>query len=75
MFFKKAFLLLSVSFKLFLSLNSEEDEQRRRQEKLRKEEDLQEFFIFLWTTTTFGTFFFKMIRNRNKARLEKDTNT
>jgi hypothetical protein len=39
----KAF-LLSVSFKLFLSLNSEEDEQRRRQEKLRKEEDLQECF-------------------------------
>jgi hypothetical protein len=58
---KKLPIYFSVSFKLFLSLNSEEDEQRRRQEKLRKEEDLQEFFIFLYTTTTFETFFLKMI--------------
>jgi hypothetical protein len=38
---------LSVSFKLFLSLNSDEDEQRRRQEKLRKEEDYQATFSII----------------------------
>ena len=35
-------IFFSVSFKLFLSLNSEEDEARRREERKRKKEEQQD---------------------------------